>query len=334
MPTIYAAEDFGVDDGTGWGSTDAPAAVAWTPSSSTQVVWDTAADVGRAMLSVAATAKHQTLTGLTSHISEEISGSVIIPRGSGSSGNETHVHGRYIDASNGYRLHVYTTSTGVTDYRMETYIAGVAAGVGGAARTNFATLDVGVPLKFRIRLIGSSPTTVQMRLWTGTSEPATWLVNTTDASAALQAASAGFRLTHTVESGATGFPYTWKWEALLVTDGFYPTAVTRGLLLRGVGGSRSAVVEPFALGSVVRTISEPFDLIPGQAALCVVEPFEMGVTAFRTIVEPFALTGVAQVTIVEPVALLGPSDAVYDDGSLAQPMFGFPDPPVGVELLV
>ena len=75
----------------------------------------------------------------------------------------------------------------------------------GTEITAPGTVVAGSPLNIRVEANGVSPTTVQARVWTGATEPATWAVTTTDSSAALQASgSVGVR--GTLSSSVTNGP--------------------------------------------------------------------------------------------------------------------------------
>ena len=58
-----------------------------------------------------------------------------------------------------------------------------------AATVSGLTFNTGDRLQFRLQVTGTSPTTIRAKVWkVGTAEPATWLLSTTDSTAALQSA--------------------------------------------------------------------------------------------------------------------------------------------------
>jgi PKD repeat protein len=52
------------------------------------------------------------------------------------------------------------------------------------------SLSAGTPLKTRLQVTGTAPTTLRFKVWSGASEPATWQLSSTDSTAALQSAGA------------------------------------------------------------------------------------------------------------------------------------------------
>jgi PKD repeat protein len=80
------------------------------------------------------------------------------------------------------------------------------------------TYAAGTPLRLRLQVVGSNPTTVQAKVWpAGGSEPAIWQVSTTDATAALQAAgSVGLR-TYT-GGGVTNGPMVVTFDDFAATS--------------------------------------------------------------------------------------------------------------------
>ncbi len=74
----------------------------------------------------------------------------------------------------------------------------VAAGV---------SLSAGTPLKTRLQVTGTTPTTLRWKVWSGASEPATWQLTATDSTPALQAAGA-VGITTYLSSSSTIAPVT------------------------------------------------------------------------------------------------------------------------------
>ena len=79
----------------------------------------------------------------------------------------------------------------------------VAAGV---------SLSAGTPLKIRLQVTGTAPTTLRFRVWSGASEPAIWQLTSTDSTAALQSPGAVGISTY-LSSGSTIAPVTAKLSA-------------------------------------------------------------------------------------------------------------------------
>ena len=79
----------------------------------------------------------------------------------------------------------------------------VAAGV---------SLSAGTPLKTRLQVSGTAPTTLRFKVWSGASEPATWQLTSTDSTAALQSAGA-VGITTYLSSSSTIAPVTARLSA-------------------------------------------------------------------------------------------------------------------------
>ena len=79
----------------------------------------------------------------------------------------------------------------------------VAAGV---------SLSAGTPLKTRLQVTGTAPTTLRFKVWSGASEPATWQLTSTDSTAALQSAGA-VGITTYLSSSSTIAPVTARLSA-------------------------------------------------------------------------------------------------------------------------
>lgn len=217
--TIQLREGFEVPNAAAW-----PAQ--WTPSSAfTDWQPSVAGRLGAVAMSVAATNKQMLASGLRSGTDKEFSGRFSMPRGIGSTGNETLIKFRFIDVSNDYHLHFYLTSAGVFDSQIIKQVAAASSPVTSRASTGLSPA-VGQFVGFRTQALGASPTTLRARWWLADGpEPTAWNIDTTDATVGLQVAASAVRLTHWVEIGATGFPYTWQWGDLRVTDAAATTAV-------------------------------------------------------------------------------------------------------------
>lgn len=73
-------------------------------------------------------------------------------------------------------------------------------------------------LKLRVQASGTSPTTIRARIWpVASAEPSTWLVSTTDNTAAFQSVG-NVGLDTLLSSSATNAPITLSIDDLLVTS--------------------------------------------------------------------------------------------------------------------
>ena len=79
------------------------------------------------------------------------------------------------------------------------------------------TYAPGSQLRIRVQAAGSSPTTVQARVWVvGSAEPSTWTVSATDATAAMQAPGAVGIRTYT-GGGVTNGPLMTTFDDFVAT---------------------------------------------------------------------------------------------------------------------
>ena len=77
----------------------------------------------------------------------------------------------------------------------------------------------GAPVRVRVQVIGSSPTTVRAKVWSAAgAEPAAWAASVTDATAGLQTSgSVGFNTY--LSSSSTNAPLAVRFDDLTVTPG-------------------------------------------------------------------------------------------------------------------
>ena len=109
-------------------------------------------------------------------------------------GDGTFVYGvaRRVAGNSAYRFKVRIAPTGGIYLQATRLIRGVESDV-TPRETQVAglTFSPGTNLLLRAQAVGTNPTTLRMKLWVaGTSEPSAWQYETTDDTAALQAAGA------------------------------------------------------------------------------------------------------------------------------------------------
>lgn len=116
----------------------------------------------------------------------------------------------------GYRAKVKVVDTG----RVTLYVTKVVNGTETTLQSVLlpvgTTYAVGEQLRIRLRVTGTSPSTVQAKAWeVGTSEPASWQVSATDSQAALQDAG-GVMLATYLAGTATNAPVSWLFDDFVV----------------------------------------------------------------------------------------------------------------------
>lgn len=103
-------------------------------------------------------------------------------------------------------------------------------------------------------------------------------------------------------------------------------ATSRGLLLRGVGGSRFVSAEPFLLGPAAAVCVEPFNLLGLVAGLVSTEQFWVFGPASSVCVEPFNVLGFVSNVSAEPFEVLDGTVGVFDEGGIVLPLLGVWEP--------
>jgi PKD repeat protein len=179
----FATDAFGRSVSGGWGSADLGGSWAVTGTASR---WSVGNGVGR--ISLAAGSGGTASLASVSSTSTETAVTISTDKTPTGSGQYTSVIGRRIDASTDYRAKVRFMVGGSVVMqltRMQSNSETVLTGVTVPGLTYAA----GDRLKVRLQVFGTSPTTLKVKIWRdGQSEPATWLLTSTDGTAALQAA--------------------------------------------------------------------------------------------------------------------------------------------------
>jgi len=91
-------------------------------------------------------------------------------------------------AAGDYSARVKLLATGVVNLALVRTVGGTGTAIGTAINVPGLTYTAGMKLQIRVQAIGSSPTTIRAKVWTGGTEPATWMVSTTDTTAGFQVA--------------------------------------------------------------------------------------------------------------------------------------------------
>jgi PKD repeat protein len=130
-------------------------------------------------------------------------------------GTYVSVVGRRVDAANDYRGKLRLTADGKVSASVTRTVAGSEVTVTSVVVPNL-TYAAGGVLRVRTQVTGTNPTTVRVRVWpAGTTEPTSWAVSATDATAALQAPGS-FGLVAYLSGSATNAPMTASFDNLTV----------------------------------------------------------------------------------------------------------------------
>ncbi len=123
-------------------------------------------------------------------------------------GSYAGVIGRRIDASNDYRLKLRAQVGGAVTAQLVRIVAGTETVIQNVTTVPGLTWNAGEYLKARLQVTGTSPTTLNAKVWKdGTSEPAAWLLQSTDSTAALQA-NGGVGIWDYLSGSSTNAPVT------------------------------------------------------------------------------------------------------------------------------
>ncbi len=119
--------------------------------------------------------------------SSEITTSLSYDKTQTGGGTYVGVIGRRINATNDYRLKLRVVASGAVTAQLVRVVAGAETVIQNVATVPGVTWDRGEILRTRLRVTGVGTTTLAAKVWDdGSAEPAAWLLQATDATAALQ----------------------------------------------------------------------------------------------------------------------------------------------------
>lgn len=202
--TALAVDDFARTSVGGLGT--ATTGGAWT-TSGTPSGFSVDGSVGRFTTAVAGGTLSGYLAGVSSTDSEvQVTTSLL--QASTGSGTYVSVIGRRIGAAD-YRARVVIGATGLVNLQLQQ--SGTTLKAVAVAGLNYATGD---KLRVRLQVFGTSPTTVQAKVWkVGSTEPISWQVTATDSAAALQAAGQ-IGIASYLSGSSTALPLTVTFDDL------------------------------------------------------------------------------------------------------------------------
>ena len=180
--TTFARDLFGRTLASGFGSADVGGAWSVTGGNTSYSV---SGGVGR--ISAAAGVSRRATLDSVQRTSSDVSASMSFDKPATGGGTWAAVIGRRIDAANEYRAKYKVAANGTVSLQITRMVAGVETVV---QSTNVAGLTVGAGevVKVRMQVEGTGTTQLRAKIWKSTSaEPATWNLQGTDSSAALQA---------------------------------------------------------------------------------------------------------------------------------------------------
>jgi hypothetical protein len=204
----FASDTFSRTLTSGWGSAEAGGP--WTVSSTSG--FSVGDGTGRMAMGAGA-GRQAVLAGATS-TSTGATATVVSNQPPTGGGLFAALIGRSVSSGNDYRLKLRAASTGVVTAQLVRTVSG-AETVLQSATVPDVTMAAGVRLRMRLQVVGTNPTQLLARVWRdGTTEPGSWLLQTTDSTAALQG-SGGVGFWSYVSGSATSVPVTFSFDNLV-----------------------------------------------------------------------------------------------------------------------
>jgi PKD repeat protein len=210
-PVTFITDNFGRTVSSGFGNADLGGP--WTVGP--LAAFSVSGGVGQ--VSMAAGTTRTGVLGATSSNDTDLRTTLSIDKAATGGGLYLDVLGRRINATNDYRVRVRFNASGAV-------VLSVGALKGSSSLQTLGspvtvpglTYTPGQNLELRYQVTGTNPTTLRAKVWpTGQTEPANWMVSTTDTFAALQTAGA-VGLQPYLSSTATNAPVVVRIDNLVV----------------------------------------------------------------------------------------------------------------------
>lgn len=187
----------------------------WTTTGSASQ-YSVSGGAGRIRLGTAGTTNSVSLNAVSS-ASTDLQFVVSSDKAATGSGIYLNAIGRRVGTSD-YHAKIVLAANGRATVALER-TAGTTTVIAPALLVPNLTLVAGDRVSVRLSVVGTSPTTVQAKVWkTGTAEPAAWQRTATDSTAALQAAGS-IGLTLYLSGSSTNAPVVMSIDDLLATQG-------------------------------------------------------------------------------------------------------------------
>ncbi len=210
LDTAVGRDAFGRSVASGWGSADLGGA--WTTTAGAASVDGSA---GVLVVATRGGLSGARLPGAVTSTADVVVTVALDKRPS--AGGWTLVRGRITDTGE-YRLKTAYAANGTLSAWLVRSAANGTETVVATSRAVPGTYAAGTQVKLRFQVTGTSPTTLRAKAWAGATEPAAWLLETTDSTAGLQSAG-HVGLAGLVSSSSTNVPVTFRWDDLEVQSG-------------------------------------------------------------------------------------------------------------------
>ena len=208
-PPQLARDTFSRTTSSSWGSADVGGAYALLGTAANYSVSN---GTGNISLPTAGVTRAATLTSVSA-TDVDLTTQFTVDALSTGGGLYLYTDARYVDPNTQYRGKIRLAPDGSVYLHASRVVSGTQTALGSEIKVAGLTYSPGVPIWVRARFTGTSPTTIQLKAWTG-SEPATWTYTSTDSTAALQVAG-GVGVRAWLASTATAAA-TVHWDELTV----------------------------------------------------------------------------------------------------------------------
>ena len=211
--TVLAADAFGRTIAGGWGNADTGGAWALSGGNTNFAV-----NNGSGAMTITAGQSKMALLNSVSTAANDSRVTVTADKPATGGGWFSSLLGRTAANNTDYRAKIKVASNGAVTLYLTRTVSG--------AETNLAQINIGGltltsndPIVLRLRLEGTSPTSLSAKVWrASTAEPSNWQLTASDGTAALQAAGGSGLVTY-LSGSATNAPVVFRYDGLNVTAG-------------------------------------------------------------------------------------------------------------------
>jgi PKD repeat protein len=180
--TTYARDAFGRTTANGWGAADVGGAWSTTGTASSFGV-----SGGQGRVSAPPGASRTAWFNGIAQSATEVDARLSLDKAQTGSGSYVALLGRRVNATTDYRFKVRAAPTGTVTAQLVRNVGNVETVIQNISAVAGLTYAPGDVLLTRFRVSGTGTTTLAAKVWKdGTTEPATWQLQSSDATAALQ----------------------------------------------------------------------------------------------------------------------------------------------------
>lgn len=152
---------------------------------------------------------------------------------------------RFVDINNHYRVRCFFNTDGTITLRIVATIAGVNTTLGSGDASTGLTFTANHDYRYLAAAVDTNPTNLMVKFWDPANpEPAGWMLQTNDSSAALQVPT-GFCFAAASNAGVTGTPYTFKIREIQAYPNRPSTTTTPGVIR--VSGAKANAGAPVSI---------------------------------------------------------------------------------------